>query len=360
MLAHSETSHASPDKQVAVLGALLSALSEGGNSSLAKSLRDSASASPALFFEAAMRLLETASSPIVLRRLYTRVADCPEFFFELVKPDRFSREELLEVCGRLMKIDFLLDVKLARLLPTRGQPETELPSNTIVYILDILNEISPGPRLILILSHLSHHPHQHVASKATLLLARRVRNKGWVERHLQSADARVRASTVEALWSATEPSTRTIFRQALHDDNNRVVGNALIGLHLLGDAGLTPFVTEMLKDARPAFRWTAAWVAGRIGATEFREPLRHALSDPQPGVRIAARRALFSMRPPPPANQKDSAPAGLKEPEATAAASPPGTTTAPPPPGDTSEVPAENPVPDSGLKLDGHYLGGLQ
>lgn len=359
MFAHSETSQGSPDNQVAVLGALLSALSESGNSSLTKSLRDSASASPALFFDAAMRLLQTASSPIVLRRLYTRVADCPEFFFELVKPGRFSREDLLEVCGRLMKIDYLLDIKLARLLPTRGQPETELPSNTIVYILDILNEISPGPRLILTLSHLSHHPHQHVASKATLLLARRVRNKGWVERHLQSTDARVRASTVEALWSANDPSTRAIFRQALQDDNNRVVGNALVGLHLLGEVGLGPFVTEMLKDARPAFRWTAAWVAGRIGAPEFREPLRQALSDPQSGVRIAARRALVSMRQPAAPSQEEPTPAAVKESEPPASASQPGTVVAPKPPDSPSETPAESPVPDSGLKLNGHYLGGL-
>ena len=48
----------------------------------------------------------------------------------------------------------------------------------------------------------------------------------------------------------------------------------------------------MLRDERPLFRATAAWIMGQIGKPQFRDSLQLALKDVELTVRQAARRAL--------------------------------------------------------------------
>ncbi len=260
------------------------------------SIRDLAAGSPEGFFAAAMSLLESLQEPLARQSLYAHLLECPEFLVQLTRPDRFSRAELVVVCRELMAIDGLLDVRLAHLAPGRQDDKSGLGTEAVLHVLDVLDQISPGPRLIVILTHLTHHAEQRIAAKATLLLGRRVRNDHWLENHLASDDARVRASVVEALWGINTYSARKIMVACLKDVNNRVVGNALVGLHMLGDHSVIALVREMLRDRRPSFRWTAAWVMGYMGSTDFVECLREALSDPESGVRQAARRALVAIR----------------------------------------------------------------
>jgi len=56
------------------------------------------------------------------------------------------------------------------------------------------------------------------------------------------------------------------------------------------------FVKRMLEDPRPPFRWTAAWVMGKIGAAEFAEPLERAKGGKEAHVRNAAERMLEMVR----------------------------------------------------------------
>jgi hypothetical protein len=203
-----------------------------------------------------------------------------------------SRKELMEVCQKWMALDSQLDVKLARLTPGREAGAGQLPAETVVRILDVLDGISPGPRLILLLNHLTRHPNRRIAAKATLLVGRRLRNQDWVARQMENQDGRVRASVVEGLWGVSTAAAQSHLWASLKDKNNRVVGNALIGLHQLGESGVNEFVKRMLEDPRPPFRWTAAWVMGKIGAAEFVESLERAKEDKEAHVRNAAERAL--------------------------------------------------------------------
>jgi hypothetical protein len=50
---------------------------------------------------------------------------------------------------------------------------------------------------------------------------------------LESQDPRIRANVVEQPWGVDAPFARKCMREALNDENNRVAGNALLGLHLL-------------------------------------------------------------------------------------------------------------------------------
>jgi hypothetical protein len=75
-------------------------------------------------------------------------------------------------------------------------------------------------------------------------------------------------------------------REWLNDTDNRVVGNAFLGLHLMGEPAAARQAEQMLLDARPNFRRAAAWVMGRIGKPEFVKSLaRAAQEDEDPGVR---------------------------------------------------------------------------
>jgi HEAT repeat protein len=129
--------------------------------------------------------------------------------------------------------------------------------------------------------------------------------------------------------------------RCLEDENNRVVGNALMGLHLLGEQRVTELVKEMLQDPRPQFRWTAAWVMGQIGSPDFFECLVQARADSNSGVRKAAGRALVAIRQVAIAREQEAAKA--TEPAATV----PEVT-----------IEAEKPPPDPGIEvhLDGKYI----
>jgi hypothetical protein len=258
----------------------------GGDSNGLSAVRRLRLQTPAAFFKAAIEKLESLPRSLERQRLYSEVVQDPAFLFWLTDARCLSRPERARVCGRLFNIDNFFDVRLTRML--RADEDDEV----ILSVLDVLDEISPGGRLIMTLSRLVRHPDKRIASKAALLLGRRVTNPLWVERHVGAEDARLRANVVEALWGTNTAFARQTLRACLDDNNNRVVGNALVGLHMLGDPSVPVTARRMLQDARAPFRWTAAWVMGRTGMEEFRESLELALADSSQQVRTAARRAL--------------------------------------------------------------------
>ena len=327
-----------PERVVA--GLLQTALARHAHSrDIGEAVNRIAVRSPRGFGPAALSLLESTQDPGVRRKIYQQLLDCPEFLIRLMQPGAFSRTQLLEICRELMALDPTFDVRLARLTPTRCQDDSPLDEDGVVQVLDILNEISPGGRLVLLLNHLTRHPNRHIASKATLLIGKRLRNQDWLNRHLESGDERIRANAVEGLWNVTTQAARQCLWKGLKDKNNRVVGNALLGLHQLGEPTVLEFVKRMIEDPRPPFRWTAAWVMGKIGGEEFIEPLERALQDRDEQVRRSAQRALSAIR----AKASQTPPVEAPTPEA-----PPPETTAteepPAAPAESAKAPVEEPT----------------
>lgn len=318
-------------------------------------LRDAAEHSPGWFFCAGLTILESEMNSSERRRLYTELLECPEFLRELANPDRFDRKQFLEVCRWLKSnVDDFLDLRLARLTPGRHADEHQLGPQVVLRILEVLHAISSGPRLVQVISHLANHPHEQIASKATLLLGRRLHSEGWLRNRAQSADPRVRASVVEGLWGVKASYARKCFLETLRDENNRVAGNALFGLHLLGEPGVDQRIEGMLNDHRPHFRRTAAWLMGRIGKAEFAEALQEAQCDEDPGVRETATQAL-SVLPKP--ETTEAGPVEAEEPKEDKPAEVSGEATAPEPQSETPAPELEPPifVP----KFNGKYVAGL-
>ncbi|MGP8245081.1 MAG: HEAT repeat domain-containing protein [Bryobacteraceae bacterium] len=271
-------------------------LQPAGSSSAQTGLRQLATQAPEVFFEGAMSLLETSAGSSDAANIHARLLGCPEFLIELTRPHRFSHAKLLALCLGFIKVVERLDIFLADLLPHRFEDKYQLPHTLVARILDILNEISTGPRLVLLLGHLANHPDPVVAERAVVLMGRRICNAAWSQRYLMAADEGVRAGAVESLWGRDTTAARTAMWGFVKDPSHRVVGNALLGLHLLGERSVDELATNMLDDARPPFRSTAAKVLGQIGKQEYTSHLVKAAADCDPTVRLEAKRALVTIR----------------------------------------------------------------
>lgn len=260
-------------------------------------IRATAARRPEALFGAAIDLLDSGTGCGSHRTLLACLVECPSFLAELTDPEKFCPAQFLAICRRLKEIDDLIDVKLARLMPGRHEDTLPLPADAVLRLLDTLNAISEGPRLVLMLGHLTHHPNERIASKATMLMGRRLRNPHWVRQQMTSEDPRVRANVIEGLWGVNTMAARKSLGEALKDANNRVVGNALFGLHLLGDPIAPKMTRSMIQDKRANFRRTAAWLMGKMKKPEFQGDLHQALGDEDPAVVEAVRRASEEIEP---------------------------------------------------------------
>jgi HEAT repeat protein len=114
-----------------------------------------------------------------------------------------------------------------------------------------------------------------------------------MDRLMADEDARVRANFVEGLWNRPDADSRAVFRRALEDPDHRVVGNAVAGLHRLGEArAVVAHVGKMARRPEPLFRAAAAWVMGQTGEHRYSAILRQMVRDPDPLVRSNALRSL--------------------------------------------------------------------
>jgi hypothetical protein len=109
---------------------------------------------------------------------------------------------------------------------------------------------------------------------------------------MAQADPRIRANAIEAIWSVNSREAQTLLGSALADTNNRVLGNALLGLYRLGDCSVIREIVLMASHEASVFRSTAAWVMGETGDPRFTETLVRMLVEPDTTVRKLAVTAL--------------------------------------------------------------------
>jgi HEAT repeat protein len=113
------------------------------------------------------------------------------------------------------------------------------------------------------LRKLSAYPDERVKSRSVKLLCElRPSNMYLVDRQMQSADPRVRANTLEALWRSRTPEALAHFKSAASDLHHRVAGNALVGLYLQGDPSALDRMIELSNRADLQFQAAMAWSLG--------------------------------------------------------------------------------------------------
>lgn len=265
------------------------------NSRIPRLVRELANRRPLLFVHVSISLLCTERESPGRRYLAAVLLSTPLCMTCLSDPKAFTRQQAVQAARALLSSDHEFDVRLAREMPGRYGELGRLNGTSAARGLDILDEVSDGRRLVPILLHLVDHPDTSLASKATLTVGRRISNPNWIERRMATEDPRMRANLVECLWGIDCPSSRRILDHNLHDENNRVVGNAVVGLHALGDPSVRSKIGTMATSFKPLFRSSAAWAMGHLGKPEFRDNLKSLVRDDSTVVRKAALRALMNI-----------------------------------------------------------------
>lgn len=202
-------------------------------------------------------------------------------------------------CKALAVLKTVDDSFPIRFLKTAEQ--TSSPPS-ILRALSLVPSLGDGSVLIPWLRRLSLHKDARVQSRAIKLLCELRPNKALIERQMLSSDVRVRANTIEALWNSRTPEATEHFKLAASDPHHRVVGNALVGLHLQGDPTALAKMIEHSQNPDPLVRAAMAWCFGFI-QDDRTLPLLYDLSkDVSVVVRKRALRSLLAL-------QKDESPA---------------------------------------------------
>ena len=195
-----------------------------------------------------------------------------------------------------IRIDATLDISLARALADGALENGPQNETEAIRTLEILGEISGGPRLLPLLKSVLQSSNPRIRSKTALLIGRRRQSARWVAQRQKEMDPRVRANAMESLWGIEDESARGVLWEASSDDNNRVAGNALAGLYRVGDTRAIARTLEMAGHAEASFRATAAWVMGESSDPRFAPALGKMLADSDATVRARAFRSLANIR----------------------------------------------------------------
>jgi HEAT repeat protein len=218
--------------------------------------------------------------------------DEAELFARLCDPGLSTTAEAIDLAAQRARLDAGFGPRLAR---TAIDTALVQDSGKALRLLDILAAISNEIRVVVIGS-LLHHPDSHVRSKAVLMVGKAQQNATWVKQHMYDPDARVRANALESLWGADADQARPVFRKALEDPNNRVVGNALVGLYLIKEPACAQRIIAMAKHSDNKFRETAVWVMRRTGDPAFIPELANLAREAGGSLRSKALRALASIK----------------------------------------------------------------
>ena len=259
------------------------------------------------FIAEAITLIRSGGNGQGRRYILTHLTETGAFLEVLVDRTLLTREQAVELMTAAMRMEPQFDIRLMRwLVDGANQELVRRLGSGAEALLEGLTLSSPGNRLLPVAVQLLRSQAGHVRSKAALLVAQRNQR---VDLALADSDARVRANAIEALWGQRTPGARRALTQALEDGNNRVTGNAILGLFRMGDVSVVPRLLDMMRHPSPAFRSTAAWVMGQTADRAFLPRLSELAADADVGVAEAAGRALEAFE----RKEAVSAGAGLPE-----------------------------------------------
>ena len=263
-------------------------------------LRDLLNANPGWFCASILPALADLPEDAPVRQFVAGLLAASEHLpAVLADPSVMSLREAAALASWLARSEPALDLKLARWL-LRGlgdQPDRDASDPArILRILDILAALAEGGRVVSALVQLLRHGNPKVRSKAAMLVGRCLKSAQWAERWLNEPDPRLRANVVQCLWGVESPGVTEVFKTALGDSNNRVVGNAIVGLYLLGDPVAPELLAEMARHKSASFRATAAWAMGFLEDARFVPILERLLKDKEGLVRRNALRALARIK----------------------------------------------------------------
>jgi HEAT repeat protein len=248
-----------------------------------------------MFYATSIEILKTAGDCRGAQYLVALFVASGLLLQALCDPD-LSREDALALGRAARRVDPMVDVAIARSLADSAMGSNGVQIGNPARLMDILCEIADAARIMPSLMRLMRHPNAHLRSKAVKLIGRGSLSAKWVMGRLSESDPRVRANAVESLWGVDSPEARSLLSFAANDGDNRVVGNALLGLYYLGDTSVLADVMKLAIVESTIFRSSAAWVMGEAGDPRFTDTLRRMISDPDAVVRKRVFAALAQIK----------------------------------------------------------------
>ena len=267
-----------------------------------KSMRDLADLDPRQFFADALPSLRTEEADPGRQYVLALLLSREMLLRPLCDRDLFTIEEASAIVKRLVKIDPFFDVRLIRKAFEAHSPDGENGDSASgdiaggLHLLEILGATSDLRRLLPILGQLQKHPDPRVRSKAVLLMGATNKNAKWVEQSLGESDARIRANAIESLWAVESPEALSVLWAATTDPDNRVAGNAVLGLFRHGQPASIAAILQLARHRLEDFRATAAWVITETADPRFLPMAVDLMRETNPTARKHAFRAVAALK----------------------------------------------------------------
>ena len=180
-------------------------------------------------------------------------------------PQILALPDAVRLARAAVKLDERLDGRLLTRLtgPPRKWPDG-VPETEIAHVLEVIDEISDGRRLVMPLMKFLKLPQKHLRSKAAKLMARASHNPDWAETILRDADPRVRANLIDGIAHQSGPQIELLLRKASRDPNHRVALTALLGLCQRGDQSSCERIRKLALEGDVAHRTAAEWALRQL------------------------------------------------------------------------------------------------
>jgi hypothetical protein len=260
-----------------------------------KQIRDLMDNDRDLFFAGAMEIMKSAGDSRGGQFVVALLA-ANGMLLKALCDSTLNREEAFALGRAAKRVDHMVDSALARGLADSAIGDSAVAISDPARLMEIICEIADPARVMPSLMRLLRHPNAYVRSKAVKMIGRGSRSVKWVMGRLSEADPRIRANAIESFWGVDTPEARALLNFAANDANNRVVGNALLGLYYIGEAAVLTDITKLAAHESALFRATAAWVMGESGDQRFTDSLRRLISEADPLVRKRAFVALSRIK----------------------------------------------------------------
>ena len=248
-----------------------------------------------LFYGTSIEILKTSGDSRGAQYLVALMVANGMLLEALCNP-KLSRADALSLGRAARRVDPMIEVSLARSLADSALGGSEVHVADPARLMEILCEIADPGRIMPSLMRLMRHPNPYLRSKAVKLIGRGSGSTKWVMGRMSEADPRVRGNAIESLWGVGTPEARALLNFACTDANNRVVGNALLGLYYTGHASMLAEIVKLTEHESAMFRSSAAWVMGKTGDVRFTGALRRMIAEPDPIVRKRAFAALAQIK----------------------------------------------------------------
>jgi len=274
-----------------------------------RAMRELLSRSPAKFYSSALNILKSGDAGPGSDYLNSLLLENDLLLAALADPMAFNLQTAVTLAKNLYRMDPQFDAKLLKQVlrdDTTEQSQCDLVA--LERVLELVDAVSDGKRLVPILMKLQRHEDARIRSKVALLLVRAHRNAEWLSVQLGNADPRLRANAIEGMLDA-RPGEKEIAMlwDATEDSHHRVSTTALLVLTKNGHDKAAEQLRHLAVHSSELMRSAAAWAMGMSGKMEFLEVVQKMARADTGAARRMALKASVMLR--------KNAPAPVTEPE---------------------------------------------